>query len=127
MRSIVLAVLLLTPAAGLAAAKANPADFPLKLHITASAAKRDFSGGIPGYNFYQVVETSIDGQPVQLSSDNAQGVLALGDYPARIAPKAPTPKHPNTYDIYRYYELLLPDGTTRTFTVTRLGPAVPNP
>jgi hypothetical protein len=34
---------------------------------------------------------------------------------------------PNAYDIYRGYDLLLPDGTTRTYTVTGLGPVPTNP
>jgi hypothetical protein len=39
------------------------------------------------------------------------GVLALGDYKARIATSVHGPRNPNTYDIYKGYDLLMPDGT----------------
>jgi hypothetical protein len=73
----------------------------------------------------------IDGQPVELQQDYGQptssGILALGDYPARISLNVHGPKNPNSYDIYRGYDLLMPDGTARTYTVVRLGPAPSHP
>jgi hypothetical protein len=53
------------------------------------------------------------------------GLLALGDYPARVSAKVKSPVTPNAYDIYQGYDLLMPDGKVRAYTVTRLGPAVP--
>lgn len=122
MKKFALALLLILSAAAFAATdKADPADFTVKVHVISSAFVQTSD------NLYgQVLETTIDGQPVQLRGISA-GVLALGDYPARISPKVHGPHNPNTYDIYRGYDLLMPDGTTRTYTVTRLGPASTNP
>jgi hypothetical protein len=103
--------------------KANPADFPLKLHITSSASRFIVYTGAPP-DYFQDLETVINGQPTRLEG-LSNGVLALGDYPARISTKARPPKNPNTYDIYQGYDFLLPDGNVRTFYVTRIGPAVP--
>jgi hypothetical protein len=102
-KKLALLLLLLPGSILLAADKANPADFPLKLHITSSAQQSLYVGN--GNQATQVLETVINGQPVQLQG-YSQGVLALGDYPARINPK-------------------VHDGNLRTFYVTRLGPAVP--
>jgi hypothetical protein len=121
-KKLALLLLLLPGSILLAADKANPADFPLKLHITSSAQQSLYVGN--GNQATQVLETVINGQPVQLQG-YSQGVLALGDYPARINPKVHGPKNANTYDIYQGYDFLLPDGNLRTFYVTRLGPAVP--
>ena len=53
----------------------------------------------------------INGQPVELSRRQPRvGLQALGDYPARISPKIHGPNNPNTYDVYRGYDLLMPDG-----------------
>jgi hypothetical protein len=106
--------------------KPNPADFPVKVHVVSSGTNV-ICGSSPVCSFLQVLETVIDGQPVQLEG-SGEGVLALDDYPARISPAIHSrSKHPNSYDIYRGYDLLLPDGTTRTYTVTRLGPASSKP
>ena len=114
-------LLILSATAFAATDKADPADFTVKVHVISSAFVQTSD------NLYgQVLETTIDGQPVQLRGISA-GVLALGDFPARISPKVHGPHNPNTYDINRGYDLLMPDGTTRTYTVTRLGPASTNP
>lgn len=126
MNKLALALCLLLPAAAFAASpKPNPADFTLKVHVISSAARQQWEDGLLWP--YQVLETVIDKEPVELQG-NSQGVLALADYPARLSRKVHAPNsHPNTYDIYRGYDLLMPDGTTRTYTVTRLGPAPTNP
>lgn len=125
MKKLALVLLLLLPATAFAAhPKPNPADFTLKVHVISSAALRGWSYG--SVDNYQVLEAVIDNQPVQLQGYSL-GVLALGDYPARISTKVHGPRNPNTYDIYRGYDLLMPDGTSRTYTVTRLGPARTNP
>ncbi len=125
MRKLAVALLLLLPSTAFAAStKPNPADFTLKVHVISSAALRGWSYG--SVDNYQVLETVINNQPVQLQGYSL-GVLAPGDYPARISTKVHGPRNPNTYDIYRGYDLLMPDGTARTYTVTRLGPAPTNP
>jgi hypothetical protein len=121
MRKLALTLLLLQPATLFAAAdKQNPADFPVKVHVITSASQI-IGGGTNSTNI-QVLETTIDGQPVELTG-GSDGVLALGDYQARIATKIFRPHNPNTYDVYQGYDFLMPDGKIRTYLVTRLGPA----
>ena len=125
MKKIVLMFLLLQTSLALGAAdKPNPADFTVKVHVTSSGSYEICGGG--SCTSFQVLETVIDNQPIELQS-GAGGVLKLGDYPARLLASWREPKHPNSYDIYRGYDLLLPDGTKRTYTVTRLGPAPSHP
>jgi hypothetical protein len=104
--------------------KANPADFTVKVHVVSSYVHRYEFSGIANYD--QVLETTIDNQPVELTG-GSRGVLALGDYPARISEKVHGPKNPNSYDVYRGYDLLMPDGSTRLYTVTGLGPSPSHP
>ncbi len=121
MKKLALVLLLFLSASAFAAThKPNPADFTVKVHVISSSSPRALAN-------YQVLETTVDDQPVELTGFS-QGVLALGDYPARLSKTVrPPSSHPNTYDIYRGYDLLMPDGTTRTYTVTGLGPVVTNP
>jgi hypothetical protein len=126
MKKLALMFLLLQTPLILAADKKpnNPADFPVKLHITTSSTQTLPTGtGV----YIQVLETVINGQPVRLEYANTynDGLIALGDYAARISTKVHSPVSSNTYDIYLGYDLLMPDGKVRTYTVTRLGPAVP--
>jgi hypothetical protein len=51
----------------------------------------------------------------------SRGVLALGDYKAQLKDGVNPPKPLNGYDIYRGYEFLLPDGSTRYFEVVGFG------
>jgi hypothetical protein len=123
MKKLALAVLLFAPLAAVAADKPNPADFTLTVHVISSASASYGTGS----NHYdeQVLETSIGGQPVQLRR-LGESVLALGDYKARSSDKFRDKHHPSSYDLNEGYELLMPDGTSRTYAVSRLGPAVPN-
>ena len=124
MKKTVLMLLLLQTALPLAAAdKPNPADFTVKVHVISSGTL----WGAAVTDDVQVLETVIDKQVVELRATNSSGLLALGDYPARLLAGFLQPKHPNGYDIYRAYDLLMPDGTKRTYVVTRLGPAPSNP
>jgi hypothetical protein len=95
-------------------------DFPVAVRVVTSASRVQVLQGTAGT--YQVLETVIDGQPVELEAENG-GVLALGEYKARVSASVRAPNGPNSYDIYRGYDLLLPDGATRTYRVVRLGPA----
>jgi hypothetical protein len=113
MKKMAFVLLLLQTTLLLAAAdQPNPADFPVKVHVVFSRYVQSVS--------YQQIEALIDGERVELTGIS-RGVLALGDYPARITPKVHVPKNPNTYDVYRGYEFLMPDGKTRTYQVTAVG------
>jgi len=115
-----LLVILLAQPIALSAAQPNPADFPTKIHVNSSRLRGFETNGITIY--LQYLETTIDSQPIELLC-NSNGVLALGDYPARLSSKVHAPsKHPNTYDIYQGYDLLMPDKEIRTCQVVGLGP-----
>lgn len=125
MRSLALLLLLSTPVVLHAAANTdtNPADYPITVHVVSSASHVAEVNGLVYVS--QVLEVVIDGQPMQLTG-YSQGVLALGDYKARLSSAVHGPHNPNTYDVYKGYDFLMPDGKVRTYTVTRLGPAVAN-
>jgi hypothetical protein len=117
-RTSLAVVALLSPIVALASDQANPAEFPITIHVVSSWSRvangNDYSG--------QFLETTIDNHPVELNCDSL-GVLALGDYHARLSTKIHAPsKNPNSYDLYRGYDLLMPDGIVRTCQVTGLGP-----
>jgi hypothetical protein len=77
----------------------------------------------------QQLEALIDGQQVELYSDEATGVLAPGDYQAQPistyngASKAHAyiPKQPNGFDLFVIYRFQLPDGSTRDYYMVGLG------
>ena len=137
MKKLALVFLMLQTAFLLAAPdKPNPADFTVTVHVVSSGSQIYCVSGLCGA--YQLLETVIDNQPVELQGGlqnvvalnvkpDKRGILALGDYPARISLSIHGPKNPNSYDIYRGYDLLMPDGTARTYTVVRLGPAPSHP
>ena len=130
MKKLALVFLMLQTAFLLAATdKPNPANFTVTVHVVSSGSQTNCVSGLCYIS--QLLETVIDGQPVELQGggvhDQGLSILALGDYPARISPSIHGPKNPNSYDIYRGYDLLMPDGTARTYTVVRLGPAPSHP
>lgn len=94
------------------AAPPNAADFPITLHVLYSST--DLGGAM------QRIDVVIDGQPMELST-GVYGVLTLGDYPARVSTKVHAPKGWSAYDNVKGYDLLMPDGKVRTFTVTAMG------
>ena len=120
-------ILLLAAHFAFAADQPNPTDYPIKIHIVSSWS-RPVADNINNGVSVQFLETVIDNQPVELSCVS-EGVLTLGDYPARVSTKVHSPaRHPNNYDIYRGYDLLMPDQEIRTCRVTGLGPLpTPNP
>ena len=107
--------LALLPALALAGDKQppNPADYPLAVHVVASRALFTNNQSI------QQLFAVVDGRQVELEGSSA-GVLALGDYKARLIGSY-TPTKPNAYDIRVAYEFLFPDGHTRPYGVTGLG------
>jgi hypothetical protein len=116
---LILTTLLFVPSLAVAANQPNPADFPISIHVVSSRSRTEYAAGMSVA--LQYLETIIDNQPVELACTST-GVLALGSYPARISTKVRLPKHPNTYDIYRAYDLLMPDQNIRTCSVLGLGP-----
>jgi hypothetical protein len=108
MKKVLLGLLLMQATVLMAATKPNPADYTVTAHVVAS-----HSGGQ-----IQLIYAMIDGQEVELQG-NSLGVLALGDYSARLLK---TDHSPNTYDMYLTYEFLFPDGHTRPYLLIGFGP-----
>jgi hypothetical protein len=118
--SLLAAALLLPSACSAQAKSSNPADFPLTVHVVWSSTQY-CAYPVVGLVMCQRLSVSIDGKPAELLSNNASGILALGDYKARSIPMPKTPKKHADYDLFLAYEILLPDGATRQFGVAALG------
>ena len=125
MKNTLFALLLLLPGVPMfGATKPNPADFTLKVHVVSVGQELFYNGT---YVIYQRLEVVLDNQQLQLQSGpNAFGLLPLGDYPAQIDPRVSAPKY-DSVDVFRGYVLLMPDGSTRRYTLTRIGPAPSRP
>jgi hypothetical protein len=104
MRKILLSLLLLC--ATFAFAAPNPADYNITVHVTASS--RNWTVG----TYSQHLDVIINGRKYQLQG-NAVGVLAPGDYKAKLKET-----RLNSYDIDQTYEFLLPDGKTRYYVLS---------
>jgi hypothetical protein len=48
--------------------KPNPAEFTLKVHVISSASRTEYNGTYA--TNYQVVEATVDGQPVELHGNS---------------------------------------------------------
>src|ERR1700737_1059216 len=107
-KSPTFAVLLLCPAIAFAPPP-NPADYPVNVHVTTSRIIRPINqAGQAG----QRIQVVIEGKKYELQG-LSDGVLALGDYKAKLKEI-----HRNSYDIYKTYEILMPDGKIRNFNLT---------
>jgi hypothetical protein len=94
----------------------DPGDYPVIVHVA-------FSRTVSVQSYpEQQLQVVIDGQQVELSSYAIPGILAPGDYRGRLVVNLHGPKNPTAYDLFEEYLLLLPDGKTRKFQVTGLGP-----
>jgi len=102
MKKMALMFLLLQTTLLLAASAApNPANFPVKVHVCLFALRDQHS--VPA-------DRGRDRRATGELTGFSLGVLALGDYSARISTKVHGPKNPNTYDIYKGYDFLMADG-----------------
>ena len=109
---------LLAPEAWAATQKVNPADYTVKVHV--SAAQYVATNGL-----FEILTAVIDGKHYQLqgptSSSKAfmhgDGLLNPGDYSAKLT----VDTHKTVYESLQTFELLMPDGTTRPFAVILQG------
>jgi hypothetical protein len=94
--------------------KANPADYPLAVHVSASTYA-------PPDNLNQTLTATIAGKHYQLLGpcssakiySHPNGLINPGDYHARLS----MDEHKTSYESLQQFEILLPDGTTRRFSV----------
>ena len=105
--------LFLSPVLALAGTRQAPnaADYPLTAHVVVSR-------NLPVRSNSQELEAIIDGKQVVLFG-NSMGVLALGDYKARIASGSLV--NPISQDVSLTYEFLLPNGHKRTYILVGFG------
>jgi hypothetical protein len=95
--------------------KANPADYPLAVHVSAS----EYALPMNGLN--EIVTATIDGKHYQLQGpassakifSHGNGLINPGDYQAKLT----ADEHKTSYESLQQYEILFPDGTTRRFSV----------
>ena len=94
------------------------ADYTVGVHVTASRIGSDcgeVSKGSSSCRATQVLDVLIDGSKYELRSETilAKGVVALGDYKAKLV----SDKQKPTHEFTREYDLMFPDGSTRKFSV----------
>jgi hypothetical protein len=95
------------------APKTDPAEYSLSVHISGA----EYAPNV----LYQILTATIDGKHYQIegptSSSKAymhgNGLLNPGDYHAKLSEDT----HKTAFESIQTYELLLPDGTTRRFSV----------
>jgi hypothetical protein len=87
------------------AADPNPADYTITVHVTVS--RLVFEAGAAN----QELNVTIDGKKFELRSGPVNGLLALGDYKAKLVKD----EHKTTYDSSQTYELVFADRKTRRF------------
>jgi hypothetical protein len=103
MKAIALpAMLLLFSAFAWAGPPPNPADYTTNVHVSRTRNRGS-----------QRLDAVIEGRKYELECYCAQGILALGNYKAKLI----RDEHKNPYDFIQVYEFLLPDQKIRTFTV----------
>ena len=94
---------------------ADPADYPLSLHISASTY------GSPANPLFELVTATVGGKHYQLQGPTSSakifthgnGLINPGDYRAKLS----MDEHKTSYESLQQFEILFPDGTTRKFTV----------
>ncbi|HUN85019.1 MAG TPA: hypothetical protein VMU48_11595 [Terracidiphilus sp.] len=96
-------------------AKANPANYPLAVHISSSTYTTASN------TLSEIVAATIDGKHYQLLGptsssrifSHGDGLINPGDYRAKLS----MDEHKTNYESVQQFEILLPDGTTRKFGV----------
>ena len=96
-----------------AANKPDPATYTVKLHVSSA----QYAAG----PLLEILSVTIDGRHYQIEGPtssakvygNGNGLLNLGDYPAKLV----IDTHKTSYESNQAFQLLLPDGSVRTFSV----------
>jgi hypothetical protein len=96
-------------------AKANPADYPLAVHISASTYVSAANA------LEEIVTATIDGKHYQLQGPTSSarvfthpnGLINPGDYRGKLSME----ERKTSYESLQQFEILFPDGTTRKFGV----------
>ncbi len=99
-------------------ASPNPAIYPLTIHVACSFLRQEYNGTYARAIVHLGV--TLNGNLLDLVTQDSLLPFALGDYKARLVKDT----SPDSYEIDQTYELLLPDGKLRTFSVSGIGQAV---
>jgi hypothetical protein len=121
MKNALLVAAIFATALPLSAGKSNPADFPLTVQVTASRLVSECDMIITSVecDLHQHLDVVIDGKKYELATDASRGknVLQLGSYKAKRLTDVPQQDKSTSYEDHVSYQLLFPDGTTRTYDV----------
>ena len=82
-------------------------DYPITVHVSAAKWRQN-----PNWSV-QLLEVTINGKKYELSGEIGNGLLALGDYPAKLV----RDEHKTAYQTMQEYELQFPDGKAEKFTL----------
>jgi hypothetical protein len=85
----------------------NPADYTIIVHV--SACHLSFAPP----SVFQDLDVVINGNKYELQATSSNGVLALGDYKAKLVQDA----HKTAYESSQTYEFLFSDMKVRKFSV----------
>ena len=92
-------------------------EYTIPVHVTEShiGLSCTITKGDSSCKSTQVFTAQIEGKKYQLESETffSKGLVALGDYYAKLADHKEKP----TKEFTRSYDLMFPDGSTRTFNV----------
>lgn len=118
MQKIHLAVFLMVSAMSWAEKPApNPADYSILVHVLSShidTACSDVTNGNSFCDWNQRLTVLINGKKYELDSViKKPDLLRVGDYKSKILKE----ENIHTYEYFRTYEFLLPDGSTRDYYV----------
>jgi len=109
---ILVVIMMFSSAYAWPASDTNPAEYTVNIHVTASRVAIEMPLGHAWQ--YQVLNVVIEGKKYELKCKSTNGVLALGDYKAKLIHD----QHKTAYDSSQTYEFLLPDKKLRQFEVT---------
>ncbi len=115
MKIALFAILLTVPALALAD-KPNPADYTIVVHVQSSRLVIDCGSTFKGSNCDSELQMDvlIGGKKYEIQDERPNSsVIHVGDYKARIVKEDTS----HSYSYTRTYEILFPDGTTRTYAV----------
>jgi len=105
MKKAALFVLLLLAPCAMAAP--SPDEYSINIHVQSSHLL--YANGA----ISQMLDVTIDGKKYELAGFDTGGLLALGDYKAKLVKD----EHKTSYESDRIYEFLFADKKTRKFSV----------
>ena len=108
MKTLLFALLLFVPVFCWAGTEPNPGDYTIAVHVQSSRLVGQ-DGNI------QRLSVTIDGKKYKLEaiSQPRYDLLRVGDYKARVVKDDAS----RSYEYFRAYQFLFPDGKTRRYTV----------